>query len=162
MDQRPSIAARWQRAARSGGGGEVDPVAGLGSSPAEADCEVGLPDTGWSDHEHVGGGLEIAAGRELLDEFAVDTRSGIEVEVGQRRGCRQRGEPQPSGELAGLGGLDLTGQQMLQRSGGRPLLGFSLGKHAGQVLSCCGELQRSEMTAQLLIEAALRARHRGG
>src|SRR5690606_17323275 len=32
-----------------GGGGEVDPVAGLSGSPAKADGKVGLPDTWWSD-----------------------------------------------------------------------------------------------------------------
>ena len=57
-----------------GGGGEVGAVAGVRGGSGEADGEVGFPDTGWSDHDHVGGGFEVAAGAEFVDQLRVERR----------------------------------------------------------------------------------------
>ena len=69
----------------------------------------------------------VAAGRELVDEL-------------YRRWARRRSRSQPGsrasagdanrrpGEFACFGGLDLTGQQVLQCRGHRPLLGFGFGR----------------------------------
>jgi hypothetical protein len=143
--QRPSVAARVAARGEVGGGGEVGAVAGFGCGPAEPDSQVGLPDTWRPDEQDVGRGVEVAAGGELVDQLAVESGGGVEVEVRQRGRGRQRREPQAAGELAGVGSLDLAGQQVLQRRGHRPLLGFGLGEHARQVLGGSGELQRGEV-----------------
>ena len=56
-----------------GGGGEVGAVAGLRRLAGEADGEVGLADAGRADQQHVGGGLEVAAGAELVRSGARST-----------------------------------------------------------------------------------------
>ena len=45
--------------------------------------EVTTPDAGRADEEHVGRGLQVAAGRELVDELALDAGGCVVVEVGQ-------------------------------------------------------------------------------
>ena len=90
----------------------------------------------------------------------VDAGGGVEVEVRQRRRCGQGGEPEPAGELAGFGRLDLAGQQVLQGRGHRPPLFLGFGEHAGQVLGRGGQLQRREVPTQLLVEAGLAPCHR--
>src|SRR3954454_16037213 len=81
-----------------GGGGEVGAVAGLGGGPAEPDGEMGFPDAGWPDEQDVGGGVEVAAGGQLVDELGVDAGGGVEVEVRQGGWGGQRCEPEPTGE----------------------------------------------------------------
>ena len=66
-----------------GGGGEVGAVADGRGLAGEADGEVGFADAGRSDEQHVGGGLEVAAGAELVDQLAVDAGLGVVVEVVQ-------------------------------------------------------------------------------
>src|SRR5713101_1805537 len=68
-----------------GGGGEVGPVAHGPGLAGESDSEVRLADTGRADEQTVRRGLEEAAGAELVDQRAVNTRLGIEVEVVPRR-----------------------------------------------------------------------------
>jgi len=59
----------------------------------ESDSEVRLADTGWADEQTVRRGLEEAAGAELVDQRAVNTGLGIEVESRTARGCGQTREP---------------------------------------------------------------------
>lgn len=100
-----------------GGGGEVDPVAGLGGAAGEGGGEHGLADSGWADEQHVGGVVEEPHGGEVADEFLVDAGLGGEVEVRERPGIREAGEPQPPGQAAFLGGGDLDLQQPFERGG---------------------------------------------
>ena len=86
-----------------GGGGEVGAVAGFGGLAGQADGEVGLADAGRPDQQDVGGGLQVAAGGQLVDELPVDGRGGVVVEVLQGGRGGQAGEPQPPGQAAGLG-----------------------------------------------------------
>ena len=123
-----------------GGGGEVGAVAGVRGGPGQADGEVGLPDAGWSDQDHVGGGFEVAAGAELGDQLPVEAGGGVVVEVVQGGGGGQAGEPEPAGEPAGLGGVDLEGEQPLQGGGQRQAFGGGLVEDGGQVFG--GGVQR--------------------
>jgi hypothetical protein len=143
-----------------GGGGEVGAVARLRRGPCQADGQVGLADAGWADQQHVGGGVEVAAGGELVDEFLVDAGGGVVVEVMQGRWGGQRGEPEPAGQAAGLGGVDLDREQPLQRRGHRQLFGLGGGQHRGQVLGGVVQLQGRQVAAQLLVEAGLGRRAR--
>jgi hypothetical protein len=49
----------------------------------------------------------------LVDEAPVQRRLGVEVELLKRLGRREPGEPQPAGEAAFFGGLDLDGEQVV-------------------------------------------------
>ena len=84
---------------------------------------MGFADAGRADQEHVGGGVEVAAGGELVDQRAVDAGLGVVVEVVEGGRGGQAGEPQPAGEAAGFGGVDLDREQPLERGGERQLLG---------------------------------------
>ena len=111
-----------------GGGGEVGAVAGVRGGAGQTDGEVGLADPGWPDQQHVGGGLQVAAGAELGDQVPVEAGGGVVVEVLQAGGGGQAGEPEPAGEPAGLGGVDLEGEQPFQRGGQRRVLRRWLGR----------------------------------
>ena len=50
---------------------------------------------------HVGGRLQVAAGGEFIDEFAVHTGGGVDVEAGQGRRGGQAGASQSVGQPAG-------------------------------------------------------------
>ena len=91
--------------------------------------------------------------RQLVDELAVDPGGGVDVEVVQGGGGGQAGEPQPAGQPAGLGGVDLDGQQPLQRRGERELLGGGLVQHGGQRFGGGVQFQLGQMPAQVLIAA---------
>ena len=67
-----------------------------------------------------------------------------------------------TGELACVGGFDLTEPAGAPVSRSSTTARLRLSEHAGQVLGDCGELQRSEVAAQLLVEAGLGASHRRG
>ena len=89
------------------------------------------------DGHHGRSGVEPhGGGPAALDRRAVAAGSqvggGVDVEVLQGGGGGQAGEPQPAGQPAGLGGVDLDGQQPLQRGGQRQLLGGGLVEHGGQ------------------------------
>ena len=60
-----------------GGGGEVGAVAGLGGGAGQADGQVCLSYPGGSNEQDVGGGLEVAAGGELVDQLRVDAGGGV-------------------------------------------------------------------------------------
>ena len=53
-------------------GREVGAIPGLRRGADQADGEVRFASTRWADEQDVGGGLEVAAGREPADEGAVD------------------------------------------------------------------------------------------
>jgi hypothetical protein len=57
---------------------------------------------------------------------AVDPGGGVVVEVLQRGRGGQAGEPQPSRQSAGFGGLDFDGEQSVQGSGHGQVLGGGL------------------------------------
>lgn len=80
-----------------GGGGEVDPVAGLGGAAGEGGSEHCLADSGRADEQDVGGVVEEPHGGQVADELLVDAGLRGEVEVRERPGIREAGEPQPAG-----------------------------------------------------------------
>jgi hypothetical protein len=139
-----------------GGGGEVGAVAGLGGGSGEADGEVGFPDAGRADQEDVGGRLEVAAGAELGDQVRVDAGGGVVVEPVEGGGGGQAGEPEPAGEAAGFGGVDLEPQQLLQRRGqGEAVVGG--GVEDGRELFGGGvKPQHGEVAAELLVDTRRR------
>ena len=67
----------------------------------------------------VGGGLQIAAAAQAVDQGSVDAHGGVDVEVIEGGRGGQAGEAQPAGEPAGGGGVDLDCQQSLQGGGHR-------------------------------------------
>jgi hypothetical protein len=91
-----------------GGGGEVGAVAGLGGPAGQPDGKVGLAGAGRADEQDVGGGVEVAAGGQLGDQRLVDGGLGVVVEVLEGGRGRQRGEPQPPGEVPRQEGLSDT------------------------------------------------------
>jgi hypothetical protein len=115
-----------------GGGGEVGAVPGLGGGAGETDGEVCLPYPRRSDEQDVGGGGEVGAGGELIDEVAVDAGGGVVVEVGEGGRGRQGGEPEPAGEAAGLGGVDLDPKESFQGGGQGQALGVGASRTAGR------------------------------
>lgn len=78
--------------------------------PRQSDAEVGFAGAWRPDEQDVGRGLEVAAGAQLVNELAVDTGGGVDVEIGQGRRGGQAGEPQPARQPAGGAGLDFDGQ----------------------------------------------------
>ena len=76
-----------------------------------------------------------------LDERTVDAGLGGEVELLQRLGRRESGEPHPPSELALLGRVDLDLEQVVQelRVAGLVLLGLL--ERGGEVLRDGGELR---------------------
>ena len=66
---------------------------------------------GLADEQDVGGGLEVAAAAQVVDQGSVDAHGGVDIKVseGGRRG--QAGEAQPAGQPPGGGGVNLDGQQ---------------------------------------------------
>ena len=91
---------------------------------------------------------------------AVGGGLGVVVEVLQGGGGGQAGEPQPAGQAAGLGGVDLEGEQPFQGGGQRQSFGGGVVEDGGQVLGGGVQLERGEVAAQLLVEAGLRRRAR--
>jgi len=128
---RPSMAARWQRAARSAALGEVCAVSGFGDFAGQTDGEHRFPDAGRPDQQDVGRRLEVAVGCQVPDEGRVDTRLGLVVEVLQGGRAGQAREPEPAGEPAGFGGLHFDAEQPFQGGGGRELLGLGLVQDGG-------------------------------
>ena len=114
-----------------GGGGEVGAVAGRHCGMTKAGGDVGFPDSGRSDQQHVGRGLEVAAGAELSEQGPVDARGGVEVEVVEGGAGGEVREAEPAGEAAGVGRGDLDGEQPLEGVGEAPALGLGLVKDAG-------------------------------
>jgi len=138
-----------------GGGGEVGAVAGLDGLAGQARGEHGLADPGRADHQDVGGVLEVAAGRQVVDQPGVDAGLGVVVELFQGRVGGQAGEAEPAGEPAGLGRGDLDPQQTFQSCGGGEPLGAGLVQDGRQGLGRVEELQSGQMGTQLLVAAVL-------
>ena len=112
-----------------------------------------LTGTRRTDQQNVGGRVQVAAGGELVDELAVHPGGGVDVETVQGGGGGQAGEPQPASQAAGLIGVDLNGQQPLQRHGQRQSLGGGLVDHGGQGFGGGVQFQRGQMRPQPLIAA---------
>jgi hypothetical protein len=66
-----------------GCGGVVGPVSGLDGGPCQGDGEHGLADAGRADEQDVGGVFEESERGKLADQFLVDARLCVEVEVVQ-------------------------------------------------------------------------------
>jgi hypothetical protein len=81
----------------------------------QPDRQVCFACTRRSDQQDVGGRLQVAAGAQLVDQLAVDAGGGVDIEAVQGGGCGYAGEPQPPGQAARPGGVDLDGEQLLQR-----------------------------------------------
>ena len=67
-----------------------------------------------------------------LDERAVGGGLGVVVELLQGGRGGQGGEAQPAGQPAGLGRVDLEGEQPFQGGGQRQFLGGGVVEHGGQ------------------------------
>ena len=81
-----------------GGGEPVDPVvggveqhrvAGLGGFDAEPDGEVGLPEPGWAEQDHVLRLRDERAGRQVREHVAAQRGQVVEVELLQRLHLRE-------------------------------------------------------------------------
>src|SRR6202043_238031 len=114
---------------------------GVDCGVAEAGRDVGFADSGRADQEHVGRGVEVAAGGEVGQEGAGDGGGGSEVEVVRGGSGGEVREPEPTGEPAGVGGGDLDGEEALQGLGQGPALGPGLVEDAGQRVGGVGEFQ---------------------
>lgn len=140
------------------GGGEVCAVAGMCCGPCQSDRQVRLSCSRRTDEQNVGRRFQIAARAQLVDQLAIDPRGGVDVEIGQRSRGGQAGEPQPAGQPAGRGSLDLDGQQPLQRDGQRQSLSGGLVQNGGQGFGGRGQFELGQMRTQLLIAARRRRR----
>jgi hypothetical protein len=100
------------------------------------------------------------AGGELGDEVAVDAGGGVVVEVGEGGRGRQGGEPEPAGEAAGLGGVDLDRRGVVPGRGQGQALGVGGVQDGGQVLGGVVQLQDREVAAELLVQRGLRRARR--
>jgi hypothetical protein len=138
-----------------GGGGEVGAVAGVDGLAGQTCGEHGLADPGGPDHQDVGGGLEVAAGRQVVDQPGIDARLGVVVELVQGRVGGQAREAEPAGEPSGLGGGDLDPQQPFQSRGHGEVLGPGLVQHGGQGRGRVDQLEGAQVSAQLLVAAVL-------
>jgi len=121
-----------------------------------------LPTPGGSDEEHVRGLLQVAAGGELVDQGGVDAGGGVVVEVGQGGRGRQGGEPDPSGESTGFGGVDLDREEAFQGRGQGQPLGVGSVQDGGQVLGGVVQLQGGEVAAELLVQRGMPGTDRCG
>ena len=130
---------------------------GLGGLARERDTDVCFPGAGWADEQHVGGGVEEAAGGELVDDRGVRAGLSIEVEVLDRCRGGQASEPQPPGQTPRFGGLNLGREQSLQRRGHRQLLRRGGIQDSRELFGGGVQTQDSQVRAQLLIERGLRA-----
>ena len=138
-----------------GCGGEVGAVARFHGGACQADRQHGLADARRPDEEHVGGGLEVAAGGEFVDELPVDAGGGVEVEVVQPCRGGQACEAGAAGEAArGVGG-DFQRHEPFEGGGDGEPLGAGRIEHGWQVLGCGGELQCREVSAQPLVGGCL-------
>ena len=73
----------------------------------------------------------------------VDSGGGVVVEVVQAGGGGQAGEPEPAGEPAGLGGVDLQAEETLQGGGHRQAFVAGLVEDGGQLFGGGVQAQRS-------------------
>ena len=73
--ERGAVAAGGQ----VGGAGEVGPVTGVRCGAGQPHRQMGLADAGRPNQQHVGRGLEVAAGAQLGDEGTVDAGGGVRV-----------------------------------------------------------------------------------
>lgn len=138
-----------------GRGGEVDPVAGIDRGPAERDGQHGLAHPGRPDEQHVRRGVQEPQRGQVSDQLLVDPGLGREVEVRQRPGLGQAGEPLPGRQAPGLGGLDLDLQQPLQRGGQRQVLTAGLVQYPRKGLERIVQLQLGQVGPQLRRAACL-------
>jgi hypothetical protein len=129
------------------GGRVVDAVAGVHGLQAERDREHRLADAGRADGENVGLLFDEPQRRELVDEATIDRRLRGEVELLQRLGRGEPGEPQPAGEAAFSGRVDLDVEQVVQelRVAGLGLLRRF--ERCRELLGRGGELEVGEVAA---------------
>ena len=124
---------------------------------AQRDSEHGLADAWGSDEQDVGGVLCVAAAGEVADEGGVDAGLGAEVEVGEAPGGGEVREAHPSGEAAGLGGVDFCGEELCEELGVGLAFGCGLVQRGGQRLGGRGHLEVGQVGSELLVEAVFGA-----
>tara|TARA_R100000365_G_scaffold2360_1_gene7519 strand:- start:339 stop:638 length:300 start_codon:yes stop_codon:yes gene_type:complete len=93
---------------------------------------VGLPDPGRADEEHVGRGVDVAAGAELGEQRLVDAGGVVEVEVVEGGAGGEVREPEPAREAAGFGRGDLDLQKPFEGVGEGPALRGCLIENGGE------------------------------
>ena len=100
-----------------GGGGVIDAMPGVDCGVAQSNRQHGLADAGRPDEQHVGGVIEVAAGRQFADHCFVDRGLGGEVEVvDPPRGGEVR-KPHPCVPSALFGGIDFDSEQRFNKLG---------------------------------------------
>ncbi len=92
---------------------------------------------------------------ELVDQRPVDRWLGVEVEVGQAPGRRQRGEPFEARVAPRLGGGDLDGEQAFEQRRVPEALAPRVLEDPRQGLGGRREAQRGEMAPEGLVERRL-------
>jgi hypothetical protein len=110
---------------------------------------------GRADQQHVGFLLDEPQRRELVHQGAVDAGLRGEVELLQRLGRREPGEPHPAGETALLGRLHLDVEQVVQELRVPRLVLLRLLERGGELLGHRGQLQIGEMAAKVLVAGVL-------
>jgi hypothetical protein len=85
----------------------------------------------------------------------VDSGLGGEVELLQRLGRRESGEPHPAGEPALLGRLHLDIEQVVQERRIPRLVLLGLLQRGGEMLGDRGQLQVGEVRAEALVGGVL-------
>ena len=130
---------------------EVAPVAGLDRFGGQRHGQVGLAAPGLA-QEHDGPVLldEAQAGQ-VLDQFAVDRRLELEVEVGHAAHVGEAGVTQSSGEPTVGGGGHLFGHHRGQVLDVAPVLVLGPLRDRGEALRRPPELQVAEVVLQLLV-----------
>src|SRR6266545_4730490 len=94
--QRPSRAARWQRATNSAAVTKLTRWPASTARWPSASARWVLPTPGWADQQAVGVLVDEPQGGEFADQLAVDAGLGVEVEVLQPPGGGEGGKPQPA------------------------------------------------------------------
>ena len=104
------------------GGVEQHRVAGVGGFDAEPDRQVGLPEPGRAEQDHVLGLRDERAGRQVRQHVAAQRGQVVEVEVLQRLHRREVRGADPHGGAGGLAVGDLALQDRGQVLLVRPVL----------------------------------------
>jgi hypothetical protein len=125
-----------------GCGGVVGPVAGFGGLMAEADREVGFPDTGRADQQDVGGVFGVTTRGEVPDEGLIDRGLRGEVEVFETPRCRKVREPHPAFEASFFGRVDFGCEELFEELG-VGLAGFGgVVERSGECFGGRGQVER--------------------
>ena len=104
-----------------------------------------FPDAGRADQEHVGRGVDVAAGAQLGQQRRVDPGRSVQVEVVQGGTGGQVREPETTSKAPGVGRGDLDPQELLECLGQRPTFRGRLIEHGREGVGGVGEFQVDEV-----------------